>query len=132
MKKQAHYRMKTAGVEEFLSRMLVGKTQADLLRRGLLLNSVPRSALGGAAVGAISGAATAGEGNRMRGAVKGGLIGGALGTGAGAIRGHVDAKKLLAGMDSNGPISDIKTLPDALAALSAAKKSAPALLSLVG
>lgn len=53
----------------------VEKTAANL--------AIPAMAAGGAVFGAGAGAATAGEGNRLSGALKGGLAGGLVGTGVG-------------------------------------------------
>lgn len=50
--------------------------------KSLLENKVVRNAAIGTGVGAVAGAAKAGDGNRMQGALKGGLIGGVLGGGA--------------------------------------------------
>ena len=46
---------------------------------GLLKNKIIKNTAISAGVGAVSGAANAGEGNRLSGALKGGLVGGALG-----------------------------------------------------
>jgi hypothetical protein len=119
MKKQAHYRMKTAGVEEFLSRMLktaaplapmkwlAGRNLSDMVRR----THAVAGGMGGGAIGAVGGAiyggATAEPGNTLGGAMSGaakGAIGGTVVGGlAGRSHGHYNAGKLFQAARAKNP-----------------------------